>query len=254
MDKIYAFLSRIGLEDIEIKKDLDFLGRVQYSCVLTIPYENLDILAGIPVSLDKDDIYDKIVTRHRGGYCFELNALLHHMLCDIGFRVKSRFARFLRGESTVPFRRHRIVIVNFDGKDYLMDIGVGQTAPRLPLEICEGLVQVQGSETYRFEKDETLGWVLCDLYKGEWRRYICFNDDPAFEVDFVPASFWCEKHPESPFNKAPMLAIKTEKGRKTVDGSTFKMFEGDELVFISENLPENELKQIYRIHFGLNMQ
>ena len=254
MDKINAFLDRIGLCGEKVENTLDFLGKVQKACVLTIPYENLDILSGIPVSLDGDAIYNKIVTARRGGYCFELNALLHHMLEAMGFEVRSCFARFLRGESNIPFRRHRIVIVELCGKEYLLDIGVGQIAPRLPLELCEGLVQHQGDETYRFEKDDILGWVLCDLHKGEWRRYICFGSESAFEVDFIPTSFWCEKHPDSPFNKAPMLALKTQEGRKTVDGDSFKIFKGDELVSFIDKLSREQLKCIYSEHFGIELQ
>ncbi len=252
MDKINAFLSRIGLTGTTPEHTVEFLSNVQESCVLTIPYENLDILDSIPVSLEKDDIFDKIVTRHRGGYCFELNALLHHMLEEMGFEVRSCFARFLRGESSIPFRRHRIVIVKLSGKEYLLDIGVGQTAPRFPLELSDGLIQVQGMETYRFEKDADLGWILCDMYKGEWRRYISFTDDVQYEVDFVPASFWCEKHPDSPFNKAPILAIKTKTGRKTVDGRDFKIFEGEKLLSISEGLDDANLRKVYSMHFGLD--
>ena len=253
MSRISEFLKRIGLEGTKVENSLEFLGKVQNACVLTIPYENLDILAGIPVSLKADDIFEKIVTNHRGGYCFELNALLHAMLSEMGFTVRSRFARYLRGESTVPFRRHRIVVVALDGEDYLLDIGVGQIAPRFPLKLSENLVQVQGEEAYKFEKDDELGWILCDMYKGEWRRYICFTDDVQYEVDFEPASFWCEKHPESPFNKAPMLAIKTEKGRKSVDVDVYKVFEGEVLTEIKENLSEDELREIYREHFGISL-
>lgn len=251
MSNTAEFLRRIGLEATEVEHSLDFLGKVQTACVLTIPYENLDILENIPISLNSDDIFKKIVTKHRGGYCFELNALLHNMLCEMGFKVRSCFARFLRGENNIPFRRHRIVIAECADKDYLLDIGVGQIAPRLPLELCDGLVQVQGDEAYRFEKDNELGWVLCELYKGEWRRYISFTDEVQYDVDFVPTSFWCEKHPDSPFNKAPMLAIKTESGRKTVDGRAFKIFENDKLVSISESLDDKSLCKIYSEHFGI---
>lgn len=254
MVKINAFLRRIGLEGTAPELTLEFLGKVQEACVLTIPYENLDILNNIPISLCADDIYDKIVTRNRGGYCFELNALLHHMLCMMGFSVRSCFARFLRGEKEIPFRRHRIVTVKLGDKEYLLDIGVGQVAPRLPLELCEGLIQTQNNEIYRFEKDSELGWVLYDLYKGEWRRYISFTDDTQYEVDFVPASFWCEKHPDSPFNKGPMLAIKTAKGRKTVDVDAFKVFEDEKLVSIEEGLSKEKLKRIYSNHFGIVLE
>ena len=70
MTKAEAFLARIGLSGTPIAHTVDFLGAVQTACVLTIPYENLDILADKPVSLDGEDIYRKIVTEHRGGYCF----------------------------------------------------------------------------------------------------------------------------------------------------------------------------------------
>lgn len=251
MSNTIRFLRRIGLTDIKVEHTLEFLGRVQNACVLTIPYENLDILESIPISLDKDDIFDKIVTRHRGGYCFELNALLHNALVGMGFKVRSCFARYLRGETAIPFRRHRIVIVELDGEEYLLDIGVGQTAPRLPLKLEAGLIQTQGNEVYFFEKNDELGWVLCDIYKGCRRKYISFTNEAQFEVDFQPTSFWCEKHPDSPFNKAPMLAIKTEKGRMTVDGNDFKVFEGERLVSIKEGLSKDELRKIYSEYFGI---
>ena len=72
MTKIQLFLERIGLpNDTKIEKTLDFLKTVHYACVTTIAYENLDILKGIPLSLEPEDIFEKIVIRKRGGYCFE---------------------------------------------------------------------------------------------------------------------------------------------------------------------------------------
>ena len=250
MTKTEAFLARIGLSGTPITHTIDFLGAVQTACVLTIPYENLDILAGKPVSLDAEDIYCKIVTKHRGGYCFELNALLHGMLSEMGFAVESRFARYLRGESAIPFRRHRIVVVTLDGAEYMLDIGVGQVAPRLPLKLTEGEIQEQNGETYRFERDTSLGWVLSDLHKGVWRRYISFTCERQYEEDFIPASFWCEKHPDSPFNKDNMIAIKTPTGRKTVDGNVYKEFRGDTCVH-EEIMDETRSCEVLAAEFGL---
>ena len=250
MTKAEAFLARIGLSGTPITHTVDFLGAVQTACVLTIPYENLDILAGKPVSLDGEDIYRKIVTEHRGGYCFELNALLHRMLAEMGFAVESRFARYLRGESAIPFRRHRIVVVTLDGAEYMLDIGVGQVAPRLPLKLTAGEIQEQNGETYCFDRDESLGWVLSDLHKGAWRQYISFTCERQYEEDFIPASFWCEKHPDSPFNKGNMIAIKTPAGRKTVDGNVYKEFRGDTCIH-EEIMDETRTCEILAAAFGL---
>ena len=246
-----AFLVRIGLAGMPVTHTTEFLGAVQTACVLTIPYENLDILRGKPISLDAADIFRKIVTEHRGGYCFELNALLHHMLSEMGFTVNSRFARYLRGEGGIPFRRHRIVTVTLeDGAEYMVDIGVGQVAPRLPLKLVEDEIQEQNGETYRFTRDADLGWVLWDLHKGQWRQYISFTLEKQVEEDFIPASFWCEKHPDSPFNKDNMIAIKTANGRRTVDGSVYKEFVGDTCIH-EETMDKARAAQILQTVFGL---
>lgn len=253
MSKLQDFFIRIGLPaDTEIEPTTDFLGKVQEACVKTIPYENLDILAGKPILLDRDTLYDKVITRKRGGYCFELNAFLHFILEEMGFAVTSRLARYLRGESEIPFGRHRVIIVSLDGVDYMLDIGVGQTSPRRPLALTDGKIQEQNGETYRFERDPELGWILSDLHNGEWRRYICFTDERKLEIDFTVPSFWCEMHPDSPFNKQEMLAIKTPIGRKTLDGRTFKIFGSESApLHIEENVGDVRLTEILEKEFGI---
>ena len=251
MNRIDEFLKRINIEAAPMKT-VEFLGELQENFVLSIPYENLDIINGVPISLDPEDIYEKIVTRCRGGYCFELNALLHHMLCEMNFTVKSAFARFLRGESEIPFRRHRIVIVTLDGCEWMMDVGVGQIAPRRPLKLVCGEVQEQNGEHYRFEYDGELGWVLYDLHRGQWRKYISFTTEKQYDKDFAPTSFWCEHHCDSPFNKKTMLSIKTKEGRKTLDGNIFKIFRADSCIHEEEIAPES-INSTLSLHFGLNV-
>ncbi len=252
MEKISRFFERIGMDaNTGVEHTVDFLGRVQLQCVLNIAYENLDILAGKPLCLAPDALYEKIVLRGRGGYCFELNGLLTHMLREMGFTVTERFARFLRNETEVPMRRHRVTVVHLADGDYLCDIGVGQIAPRLPLRIEENTVQHQNGETYRFTRDARHGWVVWDLHHGEWRKYICFNNDEVFDVDFLQPSFFCENHPSSPFNKGCILAIKTESGRRTLDKRCYKIFEGENIVHIEEDISDERLNELLAEVFRL---
>lgn len=254
MDKIKAFFSRIGMdENTLVHMNPVFLGRVQTACVMHIAYENLDILAGKPLRLDADALFEKIVLNGRGGYCFELNGLLAHMLGEMGFSVSERFARFLRGEKEIPMRRHRVTVVTLEDGDYFMDIGVGQIAPRLPIKMEEKLVQTQNGETYRFERDARHGWILWELHDGSWREYLAIPNDIAYPVDFIQPSFFCENHPESVFNRQRMIAIKTETGRKTIDGSTYKVFEGERLTEIYENLNDEQIGIILKNEFFLNV-
>lgn len=253
MDRIKAFFSRIGLDpDTQAELTYGFLKKLQFHCVTNIAYENLDILDGVPISQDPEMLYDKIVTRGRGGYCFEVNGLLAYMLRLMGFDVSERFARYLRGEQGIPMRRHRVAVVSCDEGEFLCDIGIGQSAPRYPVKLVCDTVQEQFGEAYRFTRDRELGWVLCDLHAGKWRQFFSFTDDVQYDVDFIQPSFWCEHHPDSPFNKAPMLAIKTEQGRKTLDGRVYKEFCGDTLTHIEENVSDARFWRIITEEFRLN--
>ena len=61
--------------------------------VMAIPFENIDILIGRPIAIDPASIEDKLITRHRGGYCFEQNAYLMHVLRALGYEVTPLAAR-----------------------------------------------------------------------------------------------------------------------------------------------------------------
>ena len=72
---------------------LDVLVALQEAHLLTVPFENLDIHAGTRIVLDPDCLYSKIVTMKRGGFCYELNALFHWLLLELGFDSKLLMGR-----------------------------------------------------------------------------------------------------------------------------------------------------------------
>lgn len=59
-------------------------------------------------------------------------------------------------------------------------------------------------------------------------------------------SYFCECNSESKFNKTYMVAIKTEKGRKSVDGKVYKEFISRALVCIEENFTEERISEIFQ--------
>ena len=242
---------RIGLEyDPKRSLSYDYLADIQYAFQKTVPYENLDIIRKIPLSLETEALFEKIVTNHRGGYCFEINGFLGEVLRSLGFPVKDYMARYLRGETEIPVRRHRVVVAAADdGKRYVCDAGIGQSAYRLPLELREGSVSEQFGETYKIEKEDFLGWVISDLHKGEWRRFYSFTEEEQLNIDYIMPSFWCENADESPFRDAEMFSIKNDTGRITLDGTVFRIFDGDNVT--EKTLTEDEIKEAYGKYFGL---
>jgi len=252
-EQIANTLSRLGLampEQLRPTKELLF--SIQYQFTQTVPYENIDILRGIPLSLEEGDLYDKIVVRHRGGYCFEINGFLGMLLRSIGFEVIDYMARYLRGETTIPMRRHRVLIVTCDdGAKYICDAGIGQSAFRYPLPFIEGNEDHQCGEIYRLDRDDFYGWIISDWHHGAWRRFYGFTEEPQLNIDYVMPSFWCEKHPDSPFTSAYMLSIKTPDGRKTLDGNVFRVFAGD--VVTEQTLSDAEIPEVLDTVFGIRL-
>lgn len=249
------YLKRIGMsEKTEFSHSVGFLNQLQLAHVTHVPYENLDIIKGVPLNLDTEHIFDKIVTRNRGGYCFEVNGLFGALLTELGFKVTHLAARFLRNESTIPLRRHRVLLVECDDGEYICDVGIGSAAPRYPLKLQEGIEQRQFGETYKLQKEDFFGWVIYEKHGEEWRRFYSFTLEPQISVDFVTPSFYCEKHPDSIFNKDIMVAIKTETGRQTLNGREYKVFVGEKIVETKENLTDSELAEILKQEFCIEIK
>ena len=246
---VKKYFERIGLEMPEnVVPDSEQLRKLHFAHCTTVPYENLDMIRGVPISLEEEDMYRKIVEEGRGGVCFELNGLFGCLLKALGYGVTDYAARYLRGESTIPMRRHRVLKVEATDGIFLCDVGIGEVCQREPVAMVVGLEQSQYGETYKLEKDPDLGWVLWDLYKGQWRKFYSFTEEVQLPVDYVAINYYCETHPTSPFNKVEMFAVKTAEGRKTLDGHIYKEFKNGE-VFVKE-LTDAEMPEGYAA-FGL---
>lgn len=249
---VRAYLHRIGYQG-PIDKSAETLARIQECHLHTIPYENFDILAGIPLSLEIPNLMDKIVYKGRGGYCFELNALYKWLLEELGYPVTSLFSRFWRDEPNAPpKRRHHVLKVEAEGVYYLCDVGVGGIVPRWPIRMMEGLVHHQGDESYRLEKDDYFGWVLCEQKKEKWEWLYSFTEEPQLPKDFIMATFWCENSTDSIFTKNAMVAVRTKQGRNTISGKEFRIFTHDGVHTFTPKTPE-EYSQNVKEYFGIDI-
>ena len=136
-NKLSGYLQRIGYAD-PVRTDLETLNGMHRAHLAAIPFENLDVQTGSPPSLDPDTIYDKLVTRKRGGWCYEMNGLFGSVLGEIGFdvtRVSAGVMRSENGNSTLG--THLALIVNLANSNWLVDVGFGGSLA-LPLLLKEG--------------------------------------------------------------------------------------------------------------------
>jgi len=128
----------LDLLEIEKPKKLDylFLAELQNKHILSVPFENLDIQANIPILLEPEHLYEKIVVNKRGGFCYELNFLFYTLLKNLGFDVIMSSASFFHADINkfAPPFDHLALIVKLD-KCYLTDVGFGDTCPRVKAEV-----------------------------------------------------------------------------------------------------------------------
>lgn len=197
------YLERIGYQG-GLEPNAANLAALVQAHRLTVPYETFDIWRGRHTTLAIEDIYGKIVTRRRGGYCFELNGLFAWLLRELGYNVREYFGRWLLGEDrTVPKRRHRVVCVALpSGPNKIADVGIGMPFVLSPLDFVLDVPQVGDNKIYRFVKNPVLTCaVQAKKRDGSWVNLFSFDTAPQLPIDFAYAHWWCETHPDSPFRK-----------------------------------------------------
>ncbi|MCC6801501.1 MAG: arylamine N-acetyltransferase [Anaerolineae bacterium] len=147
---VNAYLERIGYHG-ELEPTLDTLTALHRAHLMAIPYENLDIHLGSYLSLDEAAIFDKLVTRRRGGWCYEMNGLLAGVLRAMGYDVT-----LLSSDVRADFvgagmsGDHLILLVKLD-RPYLVDVGFGNGLLE-PIPLEPG-AYTQGFLTYRLLQD-----------------------------------------------------------------------------------------------------
>lgn len=164
--RLEDYLIRIGYEG-DVQPDFGCLTRIHRCHALTVPYENLDVQLERPLDQDLERIFHKIVTRRRGGWCYEQNGLLDWALSEIGFdvtRVAAAVARREYGDEKLG--NHLILLVKLD-KTYIVDLGLGD-ASRTPLPLVESTHQ-HGELAFRLER----------INEGYWRFHNHSFGDPT---------------------------------------------------------------------------
>ena len=106
------------------------------------------------------------------------------------------------------------------------------------LKDADVVYSVQGNGAY----------VKPHMFAQPLSKFYSFTEEPQLVADFVALNFYCEKHPESPFNKQEMFALKTLDGRRTLDGNLYKEIHNGTVT--ARELRPEEMPEAYA-RFGL---
>ena len=222
--KLADYLQRIAYSG-EVKADYATLKQLMACQLQNVPFENLDVLAGKPISLDPQTIVEKIVYRRRGGYCYELNGLFAMALDSIGFAYRIVACRPLFYPVRRP-RTHAALVVTAEGQEYLVDLGFGSYGIRQPINLAVLDTPVtQDYDRYQLTIAADGDYVLSALVEGEWIKQHGFNLTPMEWLDFMPANWFNSTHPDAVFTQKPLILLFTPTGKRVLFGDSFKQTE-----------------------------
>ena len=243
-EKVKRYLERIEYSG-GTEPTLENLFALQKAHFTHVPYENLDIYYGHEFTLAIEEVYDKIVNKHRGGYCFELNGLYGWLLKQLGYKTEEYFGRWLFGEPlAVPLRRHRVIKVFLPEGEFISDVGIGCQAPIVPFKCILDEPQELSGRMYRIVADPVHGKIIQVVNGAVSRNYFSFDEAPQQPIDFMYAHYWCAHHPDSPFTGKLMVHVPTEYGRNSI-ASVADQETGMILPELSESLEDGTSRRTF---------
>ena len=262
------YFERIGLneQDLGEAPTLVKLTKIQEAHLTHIPFENLSQHGcDRPACLDVEATAEKVLHAKRGGFCFELNGLLSHLLIELGYQV-ARVPAIVYTPET-KFDRppsHLALFCTLQGKIYFVDVAFGEPAMH-PLELTmnEEQTTVEGMKS-RFVEYEP-GLVVLEYYNEEGASFqprIRFQRDHALSgglelADFSP-NLSVVYHEQSPFQQKMVCCRLTRTHKYTVAGNQLKVttprFEKESTKTVTKLRTDDEVRQVLRELFGIPLE
>ncbi len=243
------YLKRIGVQKDE--PSLAFLKKIHRAHLLQIPFENLDIHYQRKIILDINSIYDKIIRHRRGGFCYELNGLLYHLLARLGFRAFLGSARVFQDGSISPEFDHMVVFVSLDEGNFLCDVGFGELFSE-PKRLVTGDVQLDYTRYFRFEHNPDGEWLLRKSNDNSlYESIYVFTLQPRQMIEFLPRCNFHQESDQSHFTKQKLITQLFSEGRITLTDRKIKRSlygEQKEREILNEDEFLAQLQEIFKIN------
>jgi len=258
--ELAAYLDRIDTAR-PAKADSAALHALHRAHLLAVPFENLSIHLREPISLADGELIDKIVTRRRGGFCYELNGAFALLLRALGFDVRLLAARVF-GDDWLgpPFDHLALLVRTADGDGpWLADVGFGSHS-EFPLRFGERGQQDDPAGSFRlaeasagtgFQADFEIGPQAddIDVIRDGQPQYRLELRERAL-ADFGPTCWWQQTSPESHFTRTTICSRLTAGGRVSISGHTL-IRTADGRRTEQELTADAALLAAYRDHFGI---
>src|ERR1700744_1749734 len=244
-----AYLQRIAVPR-PLTADTVTLHVLHRAHQLTVPFENLGIHLSETISLTDEALIDKIVRRHRGGICYELNGAFALLLQSLDVEVTRVGARVYGedGRLSIPFDHMALVVRPSDGSGpWLADVGFARHSVYPLLFDSRGEQDDPGGRFLLADNDD--GDI--DVFRDGLPQYR-IERRPRALSDFAPTCWWQQSSPDSHFTHATICSRLTETGRVSLSDRTLIITaNGDRS---ERQLPSDQaVLDAYLAHFGITL-
>jgi len=214
-----AYLDRIGYRG-SLMPSVATLHALQLAHLRAVPFENLSIHSGQPIILNDEALFEKIVSRRRGGFCYELNGLFAALLRALGFSVQMLSAGVADAEGVFgPEFDHMTLLVRLDER-WLADVGFGDSFEQ-PLRLDYRGEQPQGRRSYDIVEADG-AFIVRQKEPGEdWKSQYRFSLQPHEYADYEERCLFQQTSPQSHFTQGRICTLATETGRITLSELRF---------------------------------
>ncbi len=232
--------------------NIDVLNSVLRHHICAIPFENLDVQFGRPVTTNVDAAYEKIVTNGRGGWCYEQNGLFGLALSEIGFdvtRVAAAVMRQDRGDAAEANHLCLLVRIPGSGDSCLVDVGFGGSMIN-PIPLIEAEYE-QAPFQIGLKKAPDLRWRFWEDDGGGEFSYD-FASETADESALSHRCDFLQTDPSSGFVLNMVVQLRTPKEHKSLRGRVLRILSttGTESRILSS---ADELLEVLSHHFSLDV-
>lgn len=226
----------------------DALRELQSAHLATIPFENLSVHLSEPIMLDEASILDKIVTRRRGGFCYELNGGFAMLLRALGYGVDMMAARVMMfGRLGPPLDHLALWVTAADSGPWLADVGFGAFSTH-PLLLDVRDEQTDPSGTFLLVAT-TDGDV--DVIKNGTLQYR-LELRPREHDEFAAMCWYQQNSPDAMFTKSLVCTRPLPNGRVTLSGRL--LIRTEDGVRSESTLDDDaDVLAVYRDEFGIEL-
>ena len=194
--QLARYLQRIG-HGGDVRPDPATLRSLHRAHVTAIPFEGLDAQLGVVPSLDPDAIFEKLVERPRGGWCYEMNGLFGAALQAIGFSITRLSCSVMREEGGAMRSGTHLALLVDCGGQWLCDVGFGGSLLE-PLPLASG-TRLDAPYTVSLERTDDGYWRFTQHLDAPFGYD--FRAEPADEALFAEKCRWQATDPGSNFTQ-----------------------------------------------------